>query len=300
MPILDEEHRAIEDSTRKAVAAGFSGDIWAEAARQGWALMLVREVDGGLDLDMSHCVVLIQELGRGGATAPVGASLAAARTLSRNALEHPLTQKLLAGDGPLNAVTTRPHPGGDLAATCPRTLGFLGRGDSRADGLTLLDAQMADGCPRYDLLDGQQALKLEGSIWSAGIALTDGREQLYDTVALLTAAEALGLAEDVLSRTVDHLKLRTQFGRPIGSFQVLQHRAADMYMRVQALQAVVYEAAKADGGARSGFAAQTAYAWARRVVVPLCHEAIQMHGALGYSSECTIGQRLWRAMVLLS
>lgn len=65
---------------------------------------------------------------------------------------------------------------------------------------------------------------------------------LADTAAVLLAAEQIGAAEQCLARTVEYAKDRVQFGRPIGSFQALKHRMADLYVTVAAAKAVVDEA----------------------------------------------------------
>ena len=307
MPIFGEDERAIEESTRKAMSAqartvdGFLGADagWTEVSEQGWPLILVDEDSGGFGLSMRHAVVVVRELGRAGCTWPVGPTLAAARVLARHALDLDLTQQLLEGGGPLVAAALA-SDGPSFAPRSETTLGYLIPDQATQDGLRLVDAPDSAPPTGVTLLDGSEAVWLDLIASHEGHALPQGSALMRQTLGLLVAAECLGIAEDVLDRSVDYLKVRNQFGQPIGKFQVLQHRAADMYAKVQALQALVFEAATADSGPRGEFASRAALALARRSVISLCNDAIQLHGAIGYTDECVIGHRLRRAIVLLS
>ncbi|MER7991184.1 acyl-CoA dehydrogenase family protein [Streptomyces noursei] len=106
------------------------------------------------------------------------------------------------------------------------------------------------------------------------------------TAAACLAAEAVGAADAALSRTVGYVKERTQFGRPIGSFQAVQHRLADLYVAVQAARSAAYYAAWAAGGARpEPGAAGLALAQALEALRAVAAEAVQLHGGLGFTWE---------------
>ncbi|GAA2681784.1 acyl-CoA dehydrogenase family protein [Streptomyces lunalinharesii] len=106
------------------------------------------------------------------------------------------------------------------------------------------------------------------------------------TAAACLAAEAVGAADAALSRTVDYVKERTQFGRPIGSFQAVQHRLADLYVAVQAARSAAYYAAWAAGGARGEpGAGGLALAQALEALRAVAAEAVQLHGGLGFTWE---------------
>ncbi|MFE3885204.1 acyl-CoA dehydrogenase family protein [Streptomyces lydicus] len=116
------------------------------------------------------------------------------------------------------------------------------------------------------------------------------------TAAAVLAAEAVGAAEAALSRTVAYVREREQFGRPIGSFQAVQHRLADLYVTVQAARSAAYYAAWAAGGGRSQAAAgpsgaaepgvgALALAQALEALRAVAAEAVQLHGGIGFTWE---------------
>ena len=104
---------------------------------------------------------------------------------------------------------------------------------------------------------------------------------LADTAAILIAAEQLGAATKCLDLTVDYTKNRVQFGRPIGSFQALKHRMADLYVAVQAARAVVndgLDAPSATSAALARVAATDAFS-------TVAAEGIQLHGGIAITWE---------------
>ncbi|MFF0222832.1 acyl-CoA dehydrogenase family protein [Streptomyces sp. NPDC004629] len=104
-----------------------------------------------------------------------------------------------------------------------------------------------------------------------------------DSAAAVLAAEAVGAADRALERTVDHVRQREQFGRPIGSFQAVKHRLADVYVQVQAARSAAYYAAWATvHGERAG---GLALAQALEALRSAAGEAIQLHGGIGFTWE---------------
>lgn len=97
--------------------------------------------------------------------------------------------------------------------------------------------------------------------------------------AVLLAAEATGAAAGALSRTLEHVRAREQFGRPIGSFQAVKHRLADLYVRVQAARSAAYYAAW------DRAAGPLALAQALEALRTVAGEAIQLHGGIGFTWE---------------
>ncbi|MFI0863099.1 acyl-CoA dehydrogenase family protein [Streptomyces smyrnaeus] len=112
-------------------------------------------------------------------------------------------------------------------------------------------------------------------------------------VAALLAAEAVGAADGALARTVEYVKVREQFGRPIGSFQAVRHRLADVYVQVQAARSAAYFAAwAADGprpldqdGGEAATAGGTALGQALEALGSAAAEAVQLHGGVGFTWE---------------
>lgn len=104
-------------------------------------------------------------------------------------------------------------------------------------------------------------------------------------VAAALAAEAVGAADAALARTVDHVRTREQFGRPIGSFQAVKHRLADVYVAVQAARSAAYYAAWAAGGPEGRVAGPLALAAALEAQRAAAGEAVQLHGGIGITWE---------------
>ncbi|MGR3931558.1 acyl-CoA dehydrogenase family protein [Streptomyces sp. BRA346] len=103
--------------------------------------------------------------------------------------------------------------------------------------------------------------------------------------AAVLAAEAVGAADAALTRTVDHVRTREQFGRPIGSFQAVKHRLADVYVAVQAARSAAYYAAWAADGPEAPVAGPLALAAALEAQRAAAGEAVQLHGGIGITWE---------------
>ncbi len=126
--------------------------------------------------------------------------------------------------------------------------------------------------------------------------------QAFDETLLLVCAELNGLSKVALEMTLEYLRTRVQFDRPIGSFQVLQHRAVDLFIQQEIAGAVAEEALAAvadlsDERSR-GAAASRAKARCSDAALLITKEAIQLHGAIGFTDEHDIGMYLNRALVL--
>ncbi|MFZ3559098.1 acyl-CoA dehydrogenase family protein [Streptomyces sp. BH055] len=106
-----------------------------------------------------------------------------------------------------------------------------------------------------------------------------------DTVATLLAAEAVGAADRALERTVEYVKEREQFGRPVGSFQAVKHRLADVYVTVQAARSAAYYAAWAASTADEAPVGGLALAQALEALRTGAGEAVQLHGGIGFTWE---------------
>src|SRR5262249_14032358 len=104
---------------------------------------------------------------------------------------------------------------------------------------------------------------------------------IADTAAVLLAAEQVGTAERCLELTVEYAKSRMQFGRPIGSFQALKHRMADLYVAIAAARAVVADACDDPTPANSA----TARLAATEALGTVAAEGIQLHGGIAITWE---------------
>ncbi|MFI8928792.1 acyl-CoA dehydrogenase family protein [Streptomyces sp. NPDC053474] len=182
------------------------------------------------------------------------------------------------------------HTGGFARS---RTLLFLVRGD--APGLvrtrrTTLDETRAQA--RVELRDVQAELLGDGD--GEGAEVLPALADVGERAAAVLAAEAVGAADEALARTLGHVREREQFGRPIGSFQAVKHRLADVYVRVCAARSAAYYAAWAAGAADGEHVgalavaepgAGLALACALDALRTAAAEAVQLHGGTGFTWE---------------
>ncbi|MGC2083051.1 MAG: acyl-CoA dehydrogenase family protein [Bradyrhizobium sp.] len=129
-----------------------------------------------------------------------------------------------------------------------------------------------------------------------GSALLDG---VLDLGRAAIASEMVGLSEEVFGRTVNYLKERKQFGKAIGEFQALQHRAAQLYIEIEITRAAVLKALQAIDGHAPNAASSVAVAKARAgtTATRAVQEGVQMHGGMGMTDQFDIGFFMKRARV---
>jgi len=308
--------RALRDTE-----AGFNRAVLAEMGSLGWLGLRVAEAAGGAGLGVAELAALAEEMGHGLAPEP----FAAVAAVSAPLVPEP---EVIAGRRVLlPAWAERPHAldaggatvvAGDASAlhvtgtkiAVPLALGgdgFLvvareGEGlsvvlvERAAPGVALEAEPTVDGGHLATLaLDHAPCLRVAED---AGPRVA----RLLDEAAVATAAELVGLMDRALAITLDFLGTRQQFGRPIGSFQVLQHRAADLKIQLELARASVAHAASVcDAGAAASqreAAVSLAKARASDAALLITRQAIQLHGGIGYTDEADIGLFLRRAMVL--
>lgn len=125
-------------------------------------------------------------------------------------------------------------------------------------------------------------------------------EALTDVACAHIASELLGIVDALFDTTVEHLKVREQFGAPIGSFQALQHRASHMFTRIELLRSVVMDANAALDSDREdrSLACSHARVMAGQVARLVATEAIQLHGGMGVTDELDVGLYYKRTLTL--
>lgn len=140
---------------------------------------------------------------------------------------------------------------------------------------TALDATRPQA--RIELRD--TAAELLGDSAEEGTDVPGALARTGCAAAAVLAAEAVGAADRALERTVEHVRQREQFGRPIGSFQAVKHRLAELYVQVQAARSAAYYAAwdPAAGG--------LALAQGLEALRSAASEAVQLHGGIGFTWE---------------
>ena len=168
--------------------------------------------------------------------------------------------------------------------------------DREADGVRIetilnVDARRV-GSIHFDSVKVESAALIgtAGNVWQA-------LERALDIGAVLSAAELLGLSQEAFEMTLDYLKERKQFGVPVGSFQALQHRAAQLFCELELCKSVVLKALQAidqDVEDRA-LLASMAKAKVAKTAKLAVNESMQMHGGIGMTDEYDIGFFMKRA-----
>lgn len=291
---------------------GLDRALWAEMAALGWLGLAIPEVQGGLDQGVAHLGVLYEELGRELAPVPVLPTMLAAVVIGRygdTAVRDQWLPAIAAGD--CLAALSLPSDGGvatlDAGGRLSGTIDHVAFAD--VANLLLLPVRSADGIalalvpagspgvtvvprPIVDLTRSIGRIELKGvplppaALLSLDLADWD---MLDDHAAMALACDAVGASAALLDRTVEYLKIREQFGRPIGSFQALKHRVADWKVKIEAATAlsrhVAALLASGDGGAAASAAASEAKAYACDIFAAFAGDAVQLHGGIGFTWE---------------
>lgn len=136
-----------------------------------------------------------------------------------------------------------------------------------------------------------------GRLLASGNRAADALMSALTVGAAMLASEQLGLAQRCLELTVEHLRGRVQFARPIGSFQALKHRVADLWAQIAQARALARYAAAcvADDDADAPVAAALAQAYCAPVAVHAAEECMQLHGGIGFTWEAPLHLYLKRA-----
>ena len=195
-------------------------------------------------------------------------------------------------------------PWADQLIVAARTSGSVGDAAGISLFLTAADEAGVAMHP-YPTIDGRRAADIiltDVVVGSDAVIGGEGQglellEELRDRAVAAQAAEAAGLLDKLLQDTVAYTQQRQQFGQPIATFQVLQHRMVDMYMHVEltraaALLATLKLDAPADERARAASSAKATLAEACRFVG---QNAVQLHGGMGMTDELPIGHYFKRA-----
>jgi alkylation response protein AidB-like acyl-CoA dehydrogenase len=317
---------------------GFGDGLWKQFAELGLTGILIPEAQGGAGLGQLEANLVLEEIGRNLTPSPfLTTAVAAVRALQGSAQAERWLPGIASGDTiaalaidegrhhdpAATALEARRQGNGfvldgikqfvvhgasaDLLLIVARTAG----GPGETDGLTLFalprgikglvieNATLADSSKAARLtlgsvaVDGDAVIGAVDGGWSPlSRALSAGRAG--------AAAELVGLASGASAMTVDYLKQRKQFGRLIGEFQALQHRAAHLYGEIAIARAATLKAARlldedSDGAELMVAVAKAKAGKAARLAV---QEGVQMHGGIGMTDEHDIGLYMKRQAVL--
>ena len=335
---LTAEQILLRDSAAKFIAAagpkvasrGRSPSFTPGRLRQigelGWLGMLVPSSADGPALGLTELALVLEQAGRELVCEPIGLAIIATAALAQGHAPHPILRRALRGDAlvvpalqesahdllALRTLATGDHAprltGTKMSVCADGADGFLVSARSSAgpalyyvprdgvgvsvataptvDGRTLATVELKDA--PADLVPARQSSR------SAVEALTD--------LALIAlSAELLGVMEGAQELTFEYLRVRKQFGKPIGSFQALQHKAVDVYIKTETVRSLLYQVAAANDPYRiDPELAVAVKAKASEDALVVTQTCIQLHGAIGFTDEHDIGLYLKRAMLLSS
>jgi len=301
-----------------AITAMYDGDrsivdaLWQVfAADLGLAGLLVPETLGGAAASAVEAAAVLEELGRACAPVPFLTSSVVATSVLLACADDAAAREALGAiaggdrtavlvvplsldpDGVLSSITATD---GRLSGTVRSVAGAL-----EAD-LMVVPVHAADGVAVYlvecaeatiepvvslDMTRQVADVNLDGA--AGRLVLADGEAAVRSGLlagAGLLASEQVGVAQWCLEQTVAYLKVRRQFGRPVGGFQALKHRIADLYAEVEAASAAArYAAAALATGEDIPIAARVAASYCSDVAVHAAEEAVQLHGGIAMTWE---------------
>ena len=320
---------------------GFDRRFWSALAEQGWTGLLAPETLGGYEQGFAEMAEVAAALAAQVAPEPVvpvvvfagrllahagGTELSArllgelaeGRTLPAVAWQEDVTgakdrldqaatrlerqaDALLLNGGKRHVRAGAGADGYIVSASGPQGLALVWVPAGTA-GLTVSSQPLADGSYAAQL-DLNHVRLPASHLLAQGPTAVAALTRAYDETLVMTSVELLALVRSMLAMTQDYLSTRVQFGKPIGSFQSLQHRAVDLLIQQELTASVVAQAVALldapDGGAsaRSALASRVK-SRASDAGLQVAREAVQLHGAIGVTDEYDLGLYLQRALVL--
>ncbi|MCP2067507.1 UNVERIFIED_ORG: alkylation response protein AidB-like acyl-CoA dehydrogenase [Pseudomonas reinekei] len=292
---------------------GFDRAVWREMADNGWLGLSLSEDKDGAGLGMAEYCALLEVFGAALLPEPFVPAVLAARLLDGEQLAAQLAGERLVLPalqeeiGSLDTAEGWAHLRDGKVSGRKLCIPMAAAADgflvSTPEGLALVDAKTPG--VNLNIVTTQDGghfghLYMDNALAQVLPVQPQILADALDEAALGTAAYLLGVAEQAFTLTLDYLRTRKQFGQTIGNFQALQHRAVDLKLQL-ALWRASLEAAAAtcDAGAPAAqrrAAVSRAKARAADAALLVTRQAVQLHGAIGYTDECDVGLFLRKAM----
>lgn len=304
MPVTEAEAAEVREELR-AVARSLLGDdpapSWKRLAAAGWTGLEVPESLDGAGATFAETAVICEELGRAASPSPfLGAAVLGTGTLlslAPSAARDDLLRATAAGDAV--PVTVLPGhadfvPDADSAShlllVVPGGVMIAAPGDP---GISVEARPVLDETRRLARVTAPRA---SGDVLPFAGDPDAAAARLRDRAAVAVACDSLGAAEAMLETTVAYVKTREQFGRPVGSFQAVQHACADMLVAVGVSRELVAAAVTALAGNAPDAWRRAAMAKSRvcAAAVDVAGQAMQLHGGIGYTWESGVHAYLKR------
>jgi len=301
--------------------------FWAGLAEQGWLGLAVPEADGGSGFGVGEVVVVVEELGRACAPGPALATLLTIEVVrattngdARTALLPELASGTRTGAVVGHAATrlrgTRTDAGltvsgsagpvlsahlADLVVAPVAVAAEDGGSEEVWVALEVRDGVTVRELPSVDLTRRVGEIEAEVTVDAAHVLTGVTGARVADASAALLAAELVGVAQWCVDTASAYAKDRIQFGRPIGQFQGVKHKCADMLGRVELARAAAWDAARAvDDGDAVTLATSAALALALDAAYENAKDCVQVHGGIGFTWEHDAHLYLRRAMAMRS
>jgi alkylation response protein AidB-like acyl-CoA dehydrogenase len=288
-----------------AEAGAYDDALWAEMTELGWAGIFLDEVYGGQGLGLVELMILAEQTGYALAPSPF-LSNAAAGLMLTHAGSPAQQQRLLPGIASGQARATVGMPQAQATAETaqgPSTAGVVAdEAVPNADGAALVPD--ADGASAVIVADDDSATlhqpetvepadSIDPTRPMSQVATADGEPlpgevgPALDRVRVCVAAELVGLAQRAMEMAVAYAGERQQFGRPVGAYQAVSHRCAQMLLEVEGARSATYQAAWAGDRepATLPLAASMAKAYASDAGRRVTASALQVHGGIGFTWE---------------
>jgi alkylation response protein AidB-like acyl-CoA dehydrogenase len=301
-------HGGAATARRERACGQPDAGCWTGMAELGWFGVTVPEAAGGVGLGLHVACLIGEQAGRALLMPPLAMAMTSAGLLAASCepAAHAMLQRLLAGAGHV-AFVAEPRaaelsrvPDGDLAEAFLIASGDDERFEARlvaraAAGLVEREDRCVDGSWLTSIRLAPQVVATAPRVL-AGCEGQAAWQRALAAFRLIEAAYLCGLMATALGMALEHLRLRRQFGVPIGSFQALQHRASDCHVGIAATRALVFESALAEGTPRAVWWAAASARRASAAALHVTRENIQFHGATGFADEHDAGVCLRRAM----
>ena len=294
---------------------GYDPAVWRELCGDvGLAGIHIPEAYGGTGSGAIELGIVAEEMGRHLYCGPFFSSAVMAGYALLGAADEPHRRALLPGIATGSTLATLVLDDVNDPARVGRSIAATGSGSLRGTADIVLDAHVAalllviakatPGLALYAVdrsasgvtveplqsLDPTRKLARVTLDGAAGEKLGDLRrqdlERIWDQICTALAHEMLGGAQRLFETTVEYTKVRFQFGRPIGSFQALKHRCADLLMELELARAATHHAARClDSGEGEPWAPSMAKAMAADVYMHAAREGVQLRGGIGFTWE---------------
>jgi alkylation response protein AidB-like acyl-CoA dehydrogenase len=305
---LEKSRRVMEHEAR-----GYEPAMWKQLAEMGYIGLTLPATVGGQGLGAIELAIVLEEMGRACVPGPFLDAVLAATVLAAAGGQDALLKDVTSG----KTLVTIAREDAIFTGTQAKPTRFEGgrvRGQkyfvpfaAQADALVVTTQDgvcLARGpfdvtaLPTMDLGQRFGEVKLDHAATALGAATLLEKADLLGAVG--ASAMLLGIMSRALEMTIEYSQTRQAFRRPIGAFQALQHRMADMLLRTESTRSAVYRAAWCldtnDADAALTAAAAKAYAGDSSRIV--CGEAIQMHGGIGFTWELDLHFYFKRAKTL--